>query len=127
MDWLGKSMGARCAPFTDCRSPVRRSSPSTEIFSLVSQTVLQQPPSANKKKNYEIQEVLGTGSFGKVMVPRCALPSRPSRSLACQSKIWETNSHLKIRREIVYSTCAKARDSSFHLACSGHLSPVSRR
>ena len=29
---------------------------------------MPQPPSANKKKNYEIQEVLGTGSFGKVMV-----------------------------------------------------------
>jgi hypothetical protein len=39
-----------------------------EMFSLVSQKVLPQPPSANKKKNYEIQEVLGTGSFGKVMV-----------------------------------------------------------
>jgi hypothetical protein len=26
------------------------------------------PPSANKKKNYEINDVLGTGSFGKVMV-----------------------------------------------------------
>ncbi|KAI0280894.1 kinase-like domain-containing protein [Russula aff. rugulosa BPL654] len=37
------------------------------MFSLVSQKVLPQPPSANKKKNYEIQEVLGTGSFGKVM------------------------------------------------------------
>ena len=29
---------------------------------------MPQPPSANKKKNYEIEEVLGTGSFGKVMV-----------------------------------------------------------
>jgi hypothetical protein len=38
------------------------------MFSLVSQKVMPQPPSANKKKNYEIQEVLGTGSFGKVMV-----------------------------------------------------------
>jgi len=40
----------------------------TEMFSLVSQKVMPQPPSANKKKNYEIEEVLGTGSFGKVMV-----------------------------------------------------------
>jgi calcium/calmodulin-dependent protein kinase I len=38
------------------------------MFSLVSQKVLPQPPSASKKKNYEIQDVLGTGSFGKVMV-----------------------------------------------------------
>jgi calcium/calmodulin-dependent protein kinase I len=45
------------------------------MFSLVSQKVLPQPPSANKKKNYEIQEVLGTGSFGKVMV-------RPSSSVS---------------------------------------------
>jgi hypothetical protein len=27
-----------------------------------------QPPSANKKKQYEIHEVLRTGSLGKVMV-----------------------------------------------------------
>ena len=38
------------------------------MFSLVTQKVMPQPPSANKKKNYEIHEVLGTGSFGKVMV-----------------------------------------------------------
>ncbi|KAH9970672.1 kinase-like domain-containing protein [Russula compacta] len=37
------------------------------MFSLVSQKVMHQPPSANKKKNYEIHDVLGTGSFGKVM------------------------------------------------------------
>jgi hypothetical protein len=37
------------------------------MFSLVSQKVMA-PPSANKKKNYEINEVLGQGSFGKVMV-----------------------------------------------------------
>ena len=39
-----------------------------EMFSLVSQKVMAQPPSANKKKQYDIREVLGTGSFGKVMV-----------------------------------------------------------
>jgi calcium/calmodulin-dependent protein kinase I len=38
------------------------------MFSLVSQKVMSQPPSANKKKQYEIHEVLGTGSFGQVMV-----------------------------------------------------------
>jgi hypothetical protein len=38
------------------------------MFSRVSQKVMPQPLSANKKKNYEIHEVLGTGSFGKVMV-----------------------------------------------------------
>jgi calcium/calmodulin-dependent protein kinase I len=38
------------------------------MLSLVSQKVMPQPASANKKKNYEIQDVLGTGSFGKVMV-----------------------------------------------------------
>ncbi|KAH9963648.1 kinase-like domain-containing protein, partial [Russula dissimulans] len=37
------------------------------MLSLVSQKVMSQPPSANKKKNYEIHEVLGTGAFGKVM------------------------------------------------------------
>ncbi|KAI0266645.1 hypothetical protein BGY98DRAFT_462744 [Russula aff. rugulosa BPL654] len=31
------------------------------------------------------------------------------------------------RRAIVPSTCARAEDSGFHPACSGHLSPVSRR
>ena len=38
------------------------------MFSLVSQKVMAQPPSANKKKQYDIRDVLGTGSFGKVMV-----------------------------------------------------------
>ena len=38
------------------------------MFSLVSQKVMSQPPSANKKKQYEIHEILGTGSFGRVMV-----------------------------------------------------------
>ncbi|KAF8472259.1 Pkinase-domain-containing protein [Russula ochroleuca] len=37
------------------------------MFSRVSQKVMPQPPSANKKKDYEINDVLGTGSFGKVM------------------------------------------------------------
>jgi calcium/calmodulin-dependent protein kinase I len=43
------------------------------MFSLVTQKVMPQPPSANKKKNYEIHEVLGTGSFGKVMVRASAI------------------------------------------------------
>jgi len=38
------------------------------MFSLVSQKVMAQPLSANKKKQYDIRDVLGTGSFGKVMV-----------------------------------------------------------
>jgi hypothetical protein len=38
------------------------------MFSLVSEKVLHQPPSAIKKKQYEIHNVLGTGAFGKVMV-----------------------------------------------------------
>jgi len=38
------------------------------MFSLVSQEVVTQPPSANKKKQYEIRDVLGTGTFGKAMV-----------------------------------------------------------
>ncbi|KAI9461068.1 Pkinase-domain-containing protein [Russula earlei] len=37
------------------------------MFSLVSQKVMPQPPSAIKKKNYGIHEVLGAGAFGKVM------------------------------------------------------------
>jgi hypothetical protein len=47
------------------------------MFSLVSQKVMPQPPSANKKKQYEIHEVLGTGSFGKVMVRARAPIGRP--------------------------------------------------
>ena len=39
-----------------------------KMFLLVSQKVMAQPPSANKKKQYDIRDVLGTGSFGKVMV-----------------------------------------------------------
>jgi len=39
-----------------------------EIFSLVSQKVMAQPPSADKKKQCEICDVLGTGSFVKAMV-----------------------------------------------------------
>ena len=42
----------------------------------VTQKVLQQPSSANKKKQYEIHNVLGTGSFGKVVVRR-STPSSP--------------------------------------------------
>lgn len=42
----------------------------------VTQKVLQQPSSANKKKQYEIHNVLGTGSFGKVVV-RLSTPSSP--------------------------------------------------
>lgn len=42
--------------------------PFTKMLSRVSYKVMPQPPSANKKKDYEINEVLGTGSFGKVMV-----------------------------------------------------------
>ena len=44
------------------------------MFSLVSQKVMAQPPSANKKYQYEIRRVLCTGSFGKVMV--CVRASR---------------------------------------------------
>ena len=39
-----------------------------EMFSLGSRKVIAQPPSANKKKQYNICDVLGTGLFGKVMV-----------------------------------------------------------
>jgi calcium/calmodulin-dependent protein kinase I len=38
------------------------------MLSLVSQKVLSQPSSANKKKQYEMHNVLGTGTFGKVVV-----------------------------------------------------------
>ena len=51
-------------------------------------------------------------------------PGPPDRIFV---KVGETSSHLQIRRETVYSTCARARESGFHPACSGHLSPVSRR
>jgi len=40
----------------------------SEMFSHVSLKVMAQPPSANRKKQYEIHNVLGTGPFGSVMV-----------------------------------------------------------
>ena len=49
----------------------------TAMLSLVSQKVLSQPSTANKKKQYEMHNVLGTGSFGKVMVRSCT-PKHPS-------------------------------------------------
>jgi hypothetical protein len=54
------------------------------MFSLISQKVMSQPPLANKKKQYEIHEVLGTGLFRKVMVRmRCVytLPFPPRHRL----------------------------------------------
>ena len=36
--------------------------------SLLPDGLLPQPPSFQKKKNYEIHKVLGEGTFGKVMV-----------------------------------------------------------
>lgn len=32
------------------------------------EALLPQPPSFNKKRNYEMKEVLGEGAFGKVVV-----------------------------------------------------------
>lgn len=49
------------------------------MLSGLSEKVLPQPASFNKKKQYEIHEVLGTGTFGKVMVRAFA----PIYSLAC--------------------------------------------
>ena len=37
-------------------------------ISHLTDSLLPQPPSFSKKKQYEILDVLGTGSFGKVMV-----------------------------------------------------------
>ncbi len=34
----------------------------------IKDALLPQPPSFGKKKNYEIHQVLGTGTFGKVVV-----------------------------------------------------------
>ena len=42
----------------------------------LTEKMLPQPPSFSKKKQYEIHEVLGTGTFGKVMV-RSSFYSRP--------------------------------------------------
>ena len=39
----------------------------------LAETLLPQPASFQKKKNYEIHEVLGEGTFGKVTVRRAAL------------------------------------------------------
>ena len=38
------------------------------MLGAVSEKILPQPASFNKKKQYEIHEILGTGTFGKVMV-----------------------------------------------------------
>lgn len=40
----------------------------------VMEAILPQPPSFSKKKNYEIREVLGTGTFGKVMRATWTVP-----------------------------------------------------
>lgn len=37
-------------------------------FSVGESSLLSQPPSFVKKKNYELHEVLGRGTFGKVIV-----------------------------------------------------------
>lgn len=34
----------------------------------IKDALLPQPPSFYKKKSYEVQDVLGTGTFGKVVV-----------------------------------------------------------
>ena len=34
----------------------------------LTESLLPQPPSFAKKKSYDVQQVLGTGTFGKVMV-----------------------------------------------------------
>ena len=45
-----------------------------------------QPPSFNKKKSYELHRVLGTGTFGKVVV--------------CRSILLQTVTNLELRREL---------------------------
>lgn len=37
-------------------------------LSIQESSLLPQPPSFSKKKNYELHEVLGRGTFGKVIV-----------------------------------------------------------
>ena len=73
-------LGTNRCPFTvyTVQIPPKSFTTLTDMFSRVSEKVLPQPPSANKKKNYEIQEVLGTGSFGKVMVRPSSRMSRVS-------------------------------------------------
>jgi hypothetical protein len=34
----------------------------------LTESLLMQPPSSVKKKSYDVHQVLGTGTFGKVMV-----------------------------------------------------------
>jgi calcium/calmodulin-dependent protein kinase I len=36
----------------------------------LSEALLPQPPSYGKKKHYDMHQVLGTGTFGKVIVSR---------------------------------------------------------
>ena len=54
----------------------------------ISESLLPQPPSFQKKKAYEIHKVLGEGTFGKVMVrrlPQCSQINHISsaRSVLC--------------------------------------------
>lgn len=53
------------------------------------EALLPQPPSFGKKKYYEIKDVLGTGSFGKVQVRSTCFASRPiPNALRVQRATW---------------------------------------
>ena len=46
--------------------------------------ILPQPPSFVKKQLYQVHEVLGTGTFGKVVVRICTFLGQGSVSWLCQ-------------------------------------------
>lgn len=51
-------------------------------------TFLPQPPSFSKKKNYDVHQVLGTGTFGKVMVCLMQWSSSATVSILAQRATW---------------------------------------
>lgn len=46
-------------------------------FKGIKDSIMRQPPSFNKKKAYQLHEVIGTGSFGKVMKATWTKPTPP--------------------------------------------------
>ena len=61
----------------------------------ISESLLPQPPSFQKKKAYAIHKVLGVGTFGKVMVS--PFPLAPARHLhlrwACSPRVRTHSNH----------------------------------
>ena len=48
--------------------PGRRTIQTSKMIKNLTESLLPQPPSFGKKKSYDVQQLLGRGTFGKVMV-----------------------------------------------------------